>query len=290
MPDAQALLQLERQRPTWRRRIAILAMVTALASSGAITSVGMVSATSDDPDDADLDRALIEAAWRDDVGSACDLILGGADVNTKDATEQSAYLVSTSEGYLELLELTLANGADVASLDSYQGTGLIRSAERGHWQVVGRLLQTDIDVDHINRLGWTALHEAIILGDGSQDYVDTVRLLVAGGVDVELATGRGELPLELATSRGQQDVVATLVRAATGLPTEISDEALLDAASDGGADGAAIALRHGAQVDATNANGSTAREVALGLGHDDVVRMLDALATAPPSDAGCPAQ
>ena len=36
-----------------------------------------------------------------------------------------------------------------------------------------------MEVDHVNRLGWTALHEAIILGDGSQRYVDTVRELVA---------------------------------------------------------------------------------------------------------------
>ena len=56
------------------------------------------------------------------------LIEAGADVNVKDHTIQSAYLIPTADGSLEFLKLTLANGADVHSLDSYNGTGLIRAA------------------------------------------------------------------------------------------------------------------------------------------------------------------
>ena len=39
--------------------------------------------------------------------------------------------LATSEGFVDLLSLTLANGADVKSLDSFDGTGLIRAAHRG---------------------------------------------------------------------------------------------------------------------------------------------------------------
>ena len=47
-----------------------------------------------------LDTALIKAAWSNELGRARTLIGKGADVNAKDDTEQSAYLISTSEGYL----------------------------------------------------------------------------------------------------------------------------------------------------------------------------------------------
>ena len=47
-----------------------------------------------------------------------------------------------------LLELTLDAGADVNAKDSYNGTGLIRAAERGHARIIRRLLQADIDVTH----------------------------------------------------------------------------------------------------------------------------------------------
>jgi hypothetical protein len=67
------------------------------------------------------DQQLIAAAWNNDVPAASRLIAAGADVNAVDDTEQSAFLIAASEGYLDLLELTLQHGADVRSLDSYRG-------------------------------------------------------------------------------------------------------------------------------------------------------------------------
>ena len=144
-----------------------------------------------DPDEQRrLDAALIKAAWQNDGEGARELIARGADVNAKDETVQSAYLIATSEGYLELLNLTLEHGGDVDSKDSFNGTGLIRAADRGHADIAGRLVQAEVKIDHINNLGWTALHEAIILGDGSGRYVDTVRVLVAAGADLRLPSQR----------------------------------------------------------------------------------------------------
>lgn len=61
-----------------------------------------------------------------------------ADVDAKDSTEQSAYLIATSEvgDDTTLLDVTLAAGADVNATDSYNGTGLIRAADRGYVEVV----------------------------------------------------------------------------------------------------------------------------------------------------------
>ena len=150
------------------------------------------------------DEQLLAAAYRNDVAAARRLIAGGADVNAKDATQQSAYLIATSEvgDDPRLLELTLAAGADVDAKDSYNGTGLIRAAERGYVQIVRRLLGTDIEVDHVNRLGWTALLEAIILGEGGRAHTETVRRLVEAGADVNQADGDGTTPLAHARRRG----------------------------------------------------------------------------------------
>ena len=151
----------------------------------------------------ELDRRLIDAAWDNDVPRARALVARGADVNAQDDTQQSAFLIATSEGYDELLDLTLRHGADVDALDSFDGTGLIRAAERGHWSVVGRLVRAGVRLDHVNNLGWTALHEATTLGDGSERYVDTARVLVAAGVDVTIPAGRdGRTAVEMATDSG----------------------------------------------------------------------------------------
>ncbi|WP_321970388.1 ankyrin repeat domain-containing protein [Burkholderia pyrrocinia] len=49
------------------------------------------------------------------------------------------------------------------------------------------LIDSGVKVDHVNRLGWTALLEAIMLGDGSERYVRIVQFLVDGHANVNLA-------------------------------------------------------------------------------------------------------
>ena len=165
-----------------------------------------------DAQDSRRRTALVAAAYGNHVDTARVLVEAGADVNVEDVTQQSAYLIATSEvgDDPRLLDLTLANGADVDAKDSYNGTGLIRAAERGHARIVRRLLRAGIDRDHVNRLGWTALHEAIVLGDGGARHVATVRALIEGGVDVRVPDGQGVPPLALARQRGHDEIVRLL--------------------------------------------------------------------------------
>lgn len=229
-----------------------------------------------------VDRDLIDAAWDNDLVRAAELIAAGGDVNYQDNTQQSAYLIATSEGHLDLLELTLLHGADVSSLDSFNGTGLIRAAERGHADVVGRLLQTEIDVNHVNNLGWTALHEAIILGEGDERYVDTIRLLVAGGADVALSPRRDNTsPLQHAQNRGQGQVATTIQTALDSEPLTDPIAALLDAAASGDPDRVALALAGGAGIEARDAKQRTPLLLAATNDHTDVARLLVALGADP---------
>jgi ankyrin repeat protein len=195
----------------------------------------------------DIDRDLIAATWRNDIAEATRLINAGADVNAKDDTIQSAFLITTSEGYHDLLMLTLAHGAEIDAKDWYNGTGLIRAADRGHARIIGTLLQAGIVVDHINNLGWTALHEAIILGDGSPRYVDCVRLILAGGADPALPSQTdGVSPLEHATWQGLTTIAQTLRTVLTAAVPDRPQDALIAAIARGDADAAVVAIRAGA--------------------------------------------
>ncbi|MFD7159024.1 ankyrin repeat domain-containing protein [Kribbella sp. NPDC059898] len=222
-----------------------------------------------------LDSQLIAAAWKNDVPTAKRLIDVGADVNALDNTVQSAFLIAASEGYLDLLNLTLAHGADVRSLDSYHGTALIRAAERGHAAVVGRLIQAGVAVNHVNNLGWTALHEAVILGKGTPQYVDTVRLLIAGGADRNKpAVNDGTTPVQAAKDRGQQAVSAVLDARATA-----GD--LLGAATAGDTNKAAAALAAGAKLESRDDHRRTALLLASLNDRVDVARLLVRLGADP---------
>jgi uncharacterized protein len=170
------------------------------------------------PVDARDDRgatALVRAAYGNQVAAAALLVQAGADVDLQDDTRQSAYLIATSEvgDDPRLLDLTLGAGADIDAKDSYNGTGLIRAAERANVKIVERLLQAGIDRDHVNRLGYTALHEAVVFGeDGPADQA-TVAALVAGGVALDIPDGNGDTALAHAERGGQREV-ASILRAA----------------------------------------------------------------------------
>ena len=191
-----------------------LALVVA-AGPGQLEEVKRVlqEGASVDAKDAVGNTALHAAALTNRVAVAEALMDAGSDVNEPDRRQQSAYLIATSEVGDEprLLELTLEHGADVDAKDSYDGTGLIRAAERGYVRIVRRLLETDVDVDHVNRLGWTALLEAVILGDGGAGHTEVVRLLVEeGGADVDIGDGAGRTALDHVRERGYAAIAAIL--------------------------------------------------------------------------------
>jgi ankyrin repeat protein len=98
--------------------------------------------------------------------------------------------------------MILATGkANLRDTNRYGGTALIPAAHHGHPETVRLLLQTAIDVDHVNNLGWTALLEAVILGNGGPVYQEIVKLLLAGGADAMIADKDGVMPLAHAKSR-----------------------------------------------------------------------------------------
>ena len=114
--------------------------------------------------------------------------------------------------------MTLAAGADLKSTNRYGGTALIparrhRADPGGASRPPGGgelLLGTAIDKDHVNKLGWTALLEAVILGDGGPVHTEIVRLLVEAGANVNIADRDGVTPLRHAKQRGFAAMVRIL--------------------------------------------------------------------------------
>ncbi|WP_234410906.1 ankyrin repeat domain-containing protein [Nocardioides terrigena] len=238
---------------------------------------------SPDPEQqAALDERLRDAAWANDVPLARRLVSQGADVNAKDQTEQSAYLIATSEGHLDLLRLTLQNGAEVDDKDSWNGTGLIRAAERGHGLVVGELLRAGIDRDHVNRIGYQAIHEAIWLGEDTPSYATTVRVLAAGGVQLDhTSPSAGLTPLEMAAERSYPGLELILRTMTTTDRPHDPDATLLRAAEAGDPDTVAVALRAGADIEARDERDRTALLLASALDHVATAELLVAMGADP---------
>lgn len=146
------------------------------------------------------------------------LIDAEADVDLQDDRLDNPFLYAGAEGILDILKLANDAGADPTITNRYGGIALIPASERGHVETVRYLLaETDVDVDHVNKLGWTALLEAILLSDGGPRHQEIVRLLIDAGADTDLADKDGVKPLSHARARGQREIAAILeAEGATG--------------------------------------------------------------------------
>lgn len=137
------------------------------------------------------------------------LAKAGADLN---ALENDAYDVITIAAVADdpaLMDLAIQLGGNPRNITSpYVGTALIAAAHLGHAEVVEILIAAGAPLDHVNNLGWTALIESIVLGDGGPRHVRCARALIAAGADTTLADRNGMTPLELARMHGHTDMVA----------------------------------------------------------------------------------
>jgi uncharacterized protein len=142
------------------------------------------------------------------------LLAGGADPNALDSRRYDLLTIAAVRDDLAMVRLGLAAGANPRGITSpYDGTALIAAAHLGHVVVVRELIQAGAPLDHVNNLGWTALLEAIILGDGGARHTEIVRALVVAGAGPGLADREGTTPLAHARSRGYREMVRILEEA-----------------------------------------------------------------------------
>ncbi len=225
-----------RSRPRWAARLLGLALL--MISSQAATQVA--------PSPAEVQRysGLHAAAHQGDVAALQRLLAAGADVNGRDSHGRTPLHVATfgrqpaalrllaragaALGALEndrydavtiaavaddedTLRLLLAEGASAKLTTSrYDGTALIAAAHLGHDGVVRQLIAAGSPLDHVNNLHWTALIEAVVLGQGGPRHVATVKALVEAGANTRLTDREGRTALALAQARGYADMVKLL--------------------------------------------------------------------------------
>lgn len=140
------------------------------------------------------------------------LVASGADPNALENDRYDIVTIAAVANDIKTLELSLSLGCRADNITSpYDGTALIAAAHLGHTEVVEILIRAGAPLDHINNLGWTALIEAIVLGNGGCKHIDTVKALVEAGSDLNISDRNGQTPMDLAKERGYSKIVELLL-------------------------------------------------------------------------------
>lgn len=185
--------------------------VAAHRNDAAVVQRALASGAAADARDSARRTAVHVAAYASAYDALRALAAGGADIRAMDSQRYDVITIAAVNNDVRMVKLAVQLGGDPKAITSpYDGTALIAAAHLGHVEMVKALIEAGAPLDHINNLGWTALIEAIVLGDGGRRHIETVRVLVEAGANKSIADRDGRIPVELAEARGYAETTAIL--------------------------------------------------------------------------------
>lgn len=134
------------------------------------------------------------------------LLRKGADASVCNDKKQTLAHYCAHSGFPGLLSLLATDGkCDLNAADEDGDTPLIVAAQSGELGVVGFCCGRGVNVNAVNKFGFTALHYAAAKGFGQQ-----IHLLLAAGADASIKDHQGLTPLQLATKKGKMEGITLL--------------------------------------------------------------------------------
>jgi hypothetical protein len=204
------------QNAPTRTEIAVYAGLHEAAAKGDVAEIEKLIAAGEKPNiqDAKSRTPLHVAVYMKQHAAARALLRLGANPNALEIDRYDIVTIAAVANDLEMLKIALAGGASAKNITSrYDGTALIAAAHLGHAEAVKLLIAAKAPLNHVNNLGWTALMEAVVLGNGGSNHTATVRELVEAGADVNIADKQATTPLQHARRRGYVEIARILENA-----------------------------------------------------------------------------
>jgi ankyrin repeat protein len=154
------------------------------------------------------ENPLLIATHKNYIEIAKVLIDAGADINQQDHISDSPYLYASAQGKTEILKYMLVKGKpDQQKVNRFGGNALIPAAEKGHLANVKLLLEDgQVNINHQNNYGYTALIEAVALRDGSSVYQEIITELLKAGANKSLRDNTGRTAEDYAQSLGYSEM------------------------------------------------------------------------------------
>ncbi len=194
---------------------------------------------------------FVRAAEADDLKAFQLFLTAGFDVNTPNSDGVSALMVGAQNGRANTVKSLIEHHGNVDYQGKNQLTALMLAAQANRLDVVKLLLQANANPNLQDASGWTALMKAVyrgntecvrLIADRSREgvnkglliaalmgHLDTAKLLLDYGAEVDTRADDGTTALMLAASKGNRDLVSLLLK--SGADPTLADKSGVTAAS-----------------------------------------------------------
>jgi len=162
---------------------------------------------------------------------------------------------------------------DVNYRDFYGNTALMVASLGGHIEIARLLVEAGAVVNAQHDNGLASLMYVSVL---PHQYQDVAKFLIEAGADVNAKDNEGRHSLDMASYRGHKDIVQLLIEAGANVnaQTDMGNTALIIASEYGHAEVAQLLLEAGADVNTQGNTGFTALMFAAEHGHTEVAQLL----------------
>lgn len=218
---------------------------------------------------------LMDAAKRGDKEKVEALIQKGIDVNERDfwasVGQTTALHYASKGGHSAVVELLLANRADIEATDSYAATALHNASRNGHLDVVGVLLSHKGNIDARDQDGATPLHHA-----AQGNHPTVIDFLLDHKANIEAGDEDLKTPVYWAAKQGSDQAVSKLLQRGADVEsnTVTGWKPIHTAARDGHIEVMSLLLERNADINAKTLFGNTPLHYAYLNKHKEVIEKL----------------
>ncbi len=142
------------------------------------------------------------------------LLANSADINAKNIRGANALQGVAFIGNVDMARFLIKSGIEINNQGGFRNqTALHLAAGSGHRNIVELLIANDVNINAIDKNGWTPLRHA-----SGNSNVELMKMLIDGGADINPMKGRNAWsPLSWAAEIGDYDLVKLLIAKGAGV-------------------------------------------------------------------------
>ena len=214
---------------------------------------------------------LLEAAKKDDVKKAIDLIKAGADLNIQNNNGYTALYIAALLSRVEIAKALIDAGVNLDIQSTIYGETALYAAADKNVEIVKALIEAGANLNIKNHRGYTALHKAVYW-----NKIKIVEKLINANANLYIKNNEEKTALRIATDRNNREIVRLIKNRITLAKIEGNPYCLIEAVRNNDIEQAKDLIKAGADLNIQDGYGRTALHIAAATNEETLHELISA--------------